>query len=57
MKITIESHGRTHSTEFDHDDLSMDEYIETFYALLIAVTFHHSTIINGFKEFVEDKES
>ena len=57
MKITIESYGRTHTTELSGDDMSIDEYIETFYALLIAVTFHHSTIINGFKEFVEDKES
>jgi hypothetical protein len=56
MKITIESYGRAHSTEFDHDDLSITEYVDTFYALLIAVTFHHNTIINGFKEFVEDKE-
>ena len=57
MKITIESYGRTHTTEFDHDDVSITEYIDTFYALLIAATFHHNTIINGFKEFVEDKES
>lgn len=57
MKITIESYGKTHTTEFDHDDLSIGEYIDTFYALLIGVTFHHNTIINGFKEFVEDKES
>jgi len=56
MKITIENYGRTHSTEINGDDSSIEEYIDTFYALLIAVTFHHSTIINGFKEFVEDKE-
>jgi len=56
MKITIENYGRTHSTEINGDDLSIDEYIDIFYALLIAVTFHHDTIINGFKEFVENKE-
>jgi len=56
MKITVENYGRTHTTEIEGEDLSIDEYIGTFYALLIAVTFHHSTIINGFKEFVEDKE-
>jgi len=56
MKITIEAEGRKHSTEIEGDDLSINEYIDTFYALLIAVTFHHGTIINGFKEFLEDKE-
>ena len=56
MKITIESYGRTHSTEFNHDDVSIGEYIDTFYALLIATTFHEETIINGFKEFIEEKE-
>ena len=56
MKITIESYGRTHSTEFNHDDVSISEYIDTFYALLIATTFHEQTIINGFKEFIEEKE-
>ena len=56
MKITIESYGRTHSTEFNHDDVSIGEYIDTFYALLIAATFHEETIINGFKEFIEEKE-
>jgi hypothetical protein len=49
MKITIESYGRTHSTEFLNDDVSIGDYIDTFYALLIAATFHHHTIINGFK--------
>jgi len=56
MKITIEAEGRKHSTEIEGDDMGIDEYVDVFYALLIAVTFHHSTIINGFKEFVEDKE-
>jgi hypothetical protein len=56
MKITVENYGRVHTTEIKGDDLSIDEYIDTFYALLIAVTFHHTTIINGFKEFIESKE-
>ena len=56
MKITIESYGRTHTTEFENDDISITEYIDTFYALLIAVSFHQDTVINGFKEFIEDKE-
>lgn len=56
MKITIESYGKIHSSEFDNDDVSIGEYINTFYALLIAATFYEETIINGFKEFIEEKE-
>ena len=55
MKITIESYGKIHTTEFENDDVSIDEYIDTFYAMLIAVTFHENTIINAFKEFIENK--
>ena len=55
MKITIESYGKIHTTEFESDDVSVDEYIDTFYAMLIAVTFHENTIINAFKEFIESK--
>ena len=56
MKITIENYGKIHTTEFNHEDVSINQYIDTFYALLIAVTFHEETIINGFKEFIEEKE-
>lgn len=57
MKITIESYGKTHTSEFDNDDVSIDEYINTFYALLIATTFHEKTIIEGFEYFLEQKRS
>ena len=56
MKITIESYGRTHTTEFDSDDITVAEYIDTFYALLIAVTFHEHTIVEGFRDFLEEKD-
>lgn len=55
MKITIESYGKIHTTEFKNDDVAIDDYIESFYAMLIAVTFHENTIINAFKEFIENK--
>ena len=56
MKITIENYGKKMSVETDHEDLSVDEYIDIFYGLLVSVTFNESTIINGFKEFIESKE-
>jgi uncharacterized alkaline shock family protein YloU len=56
MKITIENYGKKMSVETDHEDLGIDEYIDIFYGLLVSVTFNESTIINGFKEFIELKE-
>lgn len=56
MKMTIENYGKTHTTDFGHDDINITEYIDTFYALLVAVSFHEETIVNGFKEFIESKE-
>ena len=56
MKITIESYGKTHTTEFLNDDVSIGDYINTFYALLIGVTFHEHTIVEGFRDFLEEKD-
>jgi uncharacterized alkaline shock family protein YloU len=56
MKITIENYGKKMSVETDHEDLGIDEYIDIFYGLLVSVTFNESTIVNGFKEFIESKE-
>ena len=56
MKITIENYGKKMSVETDHEDVSMDEYMDIFYGLLISATFHPDTILNGFKDFIEEKE-
>jgi len=56
MKITIENYGKKMSVETNHEDNSLDEYIDAFYGLLILTTFHSETILNGFKEFIEEKE-
>jgi hypothetical protein len=56
MKITIENYGKKMSVETNYEDASVNEYIEIFYGLLISATFDQSTIINGFKEFIEEKE-
>lgn len=57
MKITIENYGKKMSVETDYEDAGIDEYIDIFYGLLVSVTFNEETIINGFKEFIELKES
>jgi hypothetical protein len=55
--MTIESHDRQHSTFVNHDDLTIDEYIDIIYGLLISTSFHSETILRGFKEFLEERES
>jgi len=57
MKISIENYGRIHTTFVDGEDCSIDEYIDIFANLLIGNGFHIETIINGFKEFLEEKEN
>jgi hypothetical protein len=56
MKITIENYGKKMSVETDHEDVSIEECIDIFYGLLVTATFSPLTIINGFKEFLEEKE-
>jgi hypothetical protein len=56
MKITIESYGKTHTAEFDHDDVPLGVLINSLYALLIGVTFNEHTIVEGFREFLEEKD-
>jgi hypothetical protein len=50
MKMTIENYGKKMSTKTDNDDHDI------FYGLLISMTFSSTTILNGFKEFIEEKE-
>jgi hypothetical protein len=57
MKISIENYERTHTTFVDSEDCSINEYIDIIYNLLLSCTFSSQTIINGFKEFLEEKEN
>jgi len=56
MKITIESYGKKMSVETDHEDVGICEYMDIFYGLLVTATFSPDTIIEGIKEFVEERE-
>jgi hypothetical protein len=57
MTISIENYDKTHTTFVNHEDCSIDEYIDIFSNLLIANGFQIETIVNGFKEFLEEKEN
>lgn len=56
MKLKIEAYSKSFTIETSNDDISMGDYIDNFYTLLIGIGFHNDTIVEGFKEFVESKE-
>jgi len=56
MKITIENYGKKMSVETDHQDVSIEEYMDIFYGLLVTATFHPDTVLSGFREFVEERD-
>ena len=56
MEMTIKSYGKKMSIEIDHDDLSIGEYADIMNTFLLGVGFHQETILDGFKEFIEEKE-
>lgn len=56
MRMTIESYGKKMSIETEGDDVGIGEYIDMVNTFLLGVGFHQETIINGIKEFIEEKE-
>jgi hypothetical protein len=50
MKITITSHGQTHTTEVEHDNLTTEEIAEIITNLLTCAGYGKEGIINAFKE-------
>jgi hypothetical protein len=56
MKITIESYDTIFTTQTKNDDLDMTGYIDIINNMLLSIGFHQETILNGFKEFIQEKE-
>ena len=56
MKITIESYDTTFITQTKNEDVDMEQYLNIINNMLLSVGFHQETILNGFKEFIEEKE-
>lgn len=57
MKISIENYDKIYTTFVNHEDCSIDEYIDIFANLLIANGFQIETIRHAFKEWVFEKEN
>jgi hypothetical protein len=56
MKITIESYDIIFTTQTKNDDLDITGYIDIINNMLLSIGFHQETILNGFKEFIQEKE-
>lgn len=56
-KLTLEQYETIVSLEDKDDDgIILDDWINMFYSGLIGLTFHPKQVLNGLKEFLEDKE-
>lgn len=56
MKISLEQYGCKAIYETDTEDFTIDEVLEAFKGLMITLTWHESTIIDGMKNLVEEYE-
>lgn len=56
MKITIENYDTVFTTETKNEDLSIEQYVDIINNMLLSIGFHQETILDGFKEFIQEKE-
>ena len=56
MKITIENYGKKMSVETDNEDLSIEEYTNIINTCLLGIGFHQGTILDGLREFIQERE-
>ena len=54
MKITIENYGKTSFVDLGHDDISAEELVETFHAMMHLLGYHNETIKEAFKEYAKE---
>jgi hypothetical protein len=54
MKIVIESYGKKYQVETDHDDVSIEDYLDIFARLLHQVGFHSNTVKESIIEMAEE---
>lgn len=54
MKLELTSYGKKISLETEYDDVSIDEYFDTFKTLLIGATFSEQIINDYIIELAEE---
>jgi len=54
MKLTIENKWETYTTEFKNTDVSIEQIIFALQGMLISNGFDKETIVEGFKEFIDN---
>jgi hypothetical protein len=54
MKLTMENKWETYTTEFKNIDVSIEQIISALQGMLISNGFDKETIVEGFKEFIDN---
>ena len=54
MKLTIENKWEIYTTEFKNIDVSIEQIISALQGMLISNGFDKETIVEGFKEFIDN---
>ena len=52
--VTLESHGKKHSSELNWD-ANLSDILDAFYGLCVAATFDPVTVVKGMREWSEEK--
>lgn len=55
-RLTFENYGAKYSWETPHNDVDIDDIINAFYGILIGATWQPVTIVEAFKDFVNDHD-
>ena len=54
-KLTLENYGNTMSWESPYNDVSMDNLLYAFYGLCVAATWNPRTVLEGMRDFVDER--
>ena len=53
--LSLENYGNKVTWETDHSDVTLTELFDAFRGLLVGITFNDQQILEGMKEYVEER--
>ena len=54
MKITIENYGKTTFVDLGHDDVDINELVQTLHSMMFILGYHQDGIKKAFKEYAKE---
>lgn len=55
MVLSLDAYGKKTIIELP-DDAGIEDFVNALYTLGISATYHHYTMINGFRNFTEEND-